>query len=231
MRPLSARPATAGGVALSARGLSAGEVAERVQAGHVNQVERPTSRSLRSIIGSNLFTRFNALLGGLLVATLMVGSPGDGLFGLEVVANTLVGVVEEIRAKLTLDRMALVTAPRAKTRRDGRLVELPLDQLVLDDVVQLGRGDQVPVDGVVLESHGLEVDESILTGEFRPLPQKPGDAVYSGSIVSGGSGVFRADAVGSSTYAARIEVEARKFHPATSELGWESTAFLCWSPL
>jgi cation-transporting ATPase E len=201
-----------------ARGLSAIEVADRVARGLVNDVPSAPTRSVRDIVRANVFTRFNALLGGMLVVILIVGPIQDALFGLVLIANSLIGIVQEIRAKRTLDRLTLLTAPRARVVRDGEVMDLAVGEVVLDDVLDAPAGAQVVVDGTVLTSEGLEVDESLLTGEADPVVKGPGDGVLSGSFVVAGSGRFRATRVGAEAYAVKIAEDARRFTLTSSEL-------------
>jgi cation-transporting ATPase E len=200
------------------RGLSAAEVAERVDRGLVNDVPSAPTRTIGQIVRSNVLTRFNLLLGSLLAVILVVGPLQDALFGLVIVANTVVGIVQEVRAKRTLDRLEVVNAPRARVVRDGRVGELAVGQVVLDDVLEAAAGDQVVVDGEVLEAAGLEVDESLLTGESEPVDRRPGDRLLSGSFVAAGSGRYQATKVGREAYAVRLGEEARRFTLARSEL-------------
>lgn len=199
-------------------GLTSGEVAERVRAGAVNVDEDRTSRTIAEIFRANTFTRFNAILGAMLVLILVSGDWADALFGVVLVANTAIGVVQEWRAKRTLDRLAVLSAPRARVVRDGRVCEVPTAEVVLDDLCELAAGDQVVVDGVALESDHLEVDESLLTGESDPVAKRFGDAVLSGSIVVAGRGRLRATGVGRDAYARRLATEARRFDLVDSEL-------------
>ena len=203
---------------VTAAGLTAAEVAERRAAGLANDYAPPSSRPVREILRANLFTRFNALLGSLFVVILVVGPLQDALFGVTLVANTLVGVVQEIRAKRALDRLAVVTAPRATVLRDGTTSEIEAREVVLDDVVQVSAGDQLVVDGTVLTDTAVRLDESLLTGESRPVGKGPGDTVLSGSFVVAGSARFRVTAVGADSYAAQLESEARTFSLAGSEI-------------
>jgi cation-transporting P-type ATPase E len=199
-------------------GLTSAQVAERIAAGQVNEVEQQTSRPLSAIIRANVLTRFNAILGVLFFAVISVGSPADALFGLVVVWNALIGIVQEVRAKRTLDRLAVLSAPNAVVVRDGEAVDVALGAVVLDDVVRLRTGDQVSADGVVSDSDGLEIDESLLTGESDPVDKTPGDEVLSGSFVVAGSGAFQATAVGADAYAHRLAAETKRFTKARSEL-------------
>ena len=160
----------------------------------MNVADERTSRSLREIARANIFTRFNAILGSMLVVILIVGPIQDALFGLVLVANALIGIVQEYRAKRTLDRLAVLNAPRATVVRDGQTVEIAVEEIVLDDLVELRTGDQVAADGIVTAADGLELDESLLTGESDPVTKAPGDEVLSGSIVVAGSRPVPGDA-------------------------------------
>src|SRR5882757_7966406 len=152
-----------------ARGLTARQVAERVAAGRANTVPVQSSRSLAAIVRANVFTWFNGLIGALFVIMLVVAPIQDSLFGFVIIFNALIGIVQEWRAKRTLDSLAIVGEARPRVRRDGAERQVQAADLVLDDVVLLGPGEKVPVDGVVLESTALEVDESLLTGEADPV--------------------------------------------------------------
>lgn len=177
-------------------GLTSAEVKERISKGETNQSHDRTSRTLGEIIRANVFTRFNAILAVLLAAVITTGEYKDGLFGIVLVFNALIGIVQEIKAKRTLDRLAVLSASGIKVVRDGTLHELAPDALVLDDIVQLGLGDQVPADGVVLEAVGLEIDESLLTGEADPIDKERDAKVMSGSFVVAGVGRIQTTAVG-----------------------------------
>jgi cation-transporting P-type ATPase E len=212
-------PASApGAVTTSPNGLSAAEVADRIARGQVNRADERTSRTLGEIIRANVFTRFNAILGSMLVVILIVGPFQDALFGIVLVSNALIGIVQEYRAKRTLDRLAVLNAPKATVVRDGREHDVALTDIVLDDLVGLRTGDQVPADGTVSQAAGLEVDESLLTGESEPVVKEPDDEVLSGSIVVAGSGRFQATRVGADAYARKLAHEARRFTLVRSEL-------------
>jgi cation-transporting ATPase E len=200
------------------RGLTATEVAERVAAGRTNDVPSASTRSVARIVRDNVFTRFNAILGAMLAVILIVGPVQDALFGIVLIANTAVGIVQEVRAKRTLDRLAVLTAPRAKVVRDGEVSSVEVHEVVADDLVEAGAGDQIVVDGEVVSADALEVDESLLTGEAAPVRKELGDAVSSGSFVAAGAGRYRATAVGSEAYAARLAADARRFTLTRSEL-------------
>ncbi|AKA05490.1 cation-transporting ATPase [Streptomyces noursei ZPM] len=216
--PGDGRPAGGNGREVARRGLTTAEVAERVARGEVNDVPVRSSRSTADIVRSNVFTRFNAIIGVLFVIILIVGPIQDGLFGFVILANTGIGIFQELRAKKTLDSLALIGETRPTVRRDGAAVQVPTSEVVLDDVLELGPGDKAIVDGEVLESDGLEIDESLLTGEADPVVKKPGDPVMSGSFVVAGNGAFTATKVGRAAYAAQLAEEASRFTLVHSEL-------------
>ncbi|GAS98703.1 metal cation transporter P-type ATPase ctpE [Mycolicibacterium canariasense] len=199
-------------------GLSDTEVAQRVADGHTNDVPTRAARSVSEIVRANVFTRINAILGVLFVIVLATGSVINGLFGLLIVANSAIGIIQELRAKQTLDRLAIVGQTKPLVRRQSGTRELTPNEVVLDDIIELGSGDQIIVDGEVLEETNLEVDESLLTGEADPIQKDPGDHVMSGSFVVAGSGAYRATKVGREAYAAKLAEEASKFTLVKSEL-------------
>ncbi len=145
-------------------GLSAAQVAERRADGRVNLQRQPGSRSISDILRENIFTLFNGILTGCFIAVLLLGDLRDGFFYGVVVVNALIGIVQEVRAKRVLDRAALLAAPESRVRRDGAVVAIALEDVVLDDLLVLRPGDQIPADAVVAESTGLSLDESLLTG-------------------------------------------------------------------
>ncbi|MGP2439131.1 HAD-IC family P-type ATPase [Streptomyces sp. JW3] len=203
---------------LSAAGLSGAEVADRVARGQVNDVPVRSSRSTLDIVRANVFTRFNAIIGVLWVIMLVVAPIQDSLFGFVILANTGIGIVQEWRAKQTLDSLALIGEARPAVRRDGRATPIGTSGIVLDDVIEFGPGDKVVVDGVCVETDGLEIDESLLTGEADPVVKRPGDQVMSGSFVVAGGGAYRATRVGRQAYAAQLAEEASRFTLVHSEL-------------
>jgi cation-transporting ATPase E len=205
-------------------GLTSAQVAQRVTAGESNDTGRRTSRPVPDIVRANVATRFNAIVGALCAVVLVTGHPQDALFGLVIVANTGIGVIQELRAKRTLDRLAVLGEEPARVVRDGAETALRPRDIVLGDLVLIGPGDRIMVDGEVTGRSGspggtgIEVDESLLTGETDPVTKKAGDQVLSGSFVVSGSGAFTATRVGRQSYAARLEAEASVFSLARSEL-------------
>src|SRR5215471_14125897 len=189
-------------------GLSGTEVADRRSRGLANTRAEPTSRSLAEILRTNILTRFNFILGALLAVILTVGEPQDALFD----------IGQELRAKRTLDRLAVLSAPKVRVIRDGSRQDIPVADLVLGDLVDLRSGDQLVADGVVRASAGLEADESLLTGESEPVDKYPGDRLLSGSFVVAGGGGYQATEVGAGAYARRLAAEARRFGLVRSEL-------------
>ncbi|MFC9746934.1 cation-translocating P-type ATPase [Streptomyces niveus] len=201
-----------------ATGLTAAEVAERVARGEVNDVPVRSSRSTGEIVRANVFTRFNALIGILWAIILLVAPIQDSLFGFVIIANTGIGIIQELRAKRTLDGLAVIGEAKPVVRRDGVAAGISTSEIVLGDVVELGPGDKVVVDGEIVEADNLEVDESLLTGEADPVLKRPGDTVMSGSFVVAGGGAFRATKVGREAYAAQLAEEASRFTLVQSEL-------------
>lgn len=167
------------------------------------------SRTYLEIVASNVFTLFNLILGGLLVLTLTLGDPKDGLFGGVIVANSLIGIVQEVRAKRVLDRLAVLVAPKARRLRDGVVELVAVADVAPGDVLRLEPGDQLVADGVVTTSRGLSMDESVLTGESDSVAKEPGDEVLSGAYCVAGAGELRVDAVGVDSFAQRLAQEAR----------------------
>ncbi|MHB1596457.1 MAG: HAD-IC family P-type ATPase [Streptosporangiaceae bacterium] len=224
---LSAR---VGGVAadLADTGLSSAQVAERVSAGQINDPGGQPTRTIAQIARANVLTRFNAILGGLFAVIVLVGPLQDGLFGLVLVANSGIGIIQELRAKRTLDRLSVLNAPTARVVRDGSLAQIPAARVVLGEVIDLAPGDQIVVDGLVLRSFGLEIDESLLSGEAEPVGKPPEARVLSGSFVVAGGGRIVAEQIGVTSYAARLASQARSYTPARSEIRDAINRLLTW---
>ena len=209
-------------------GLTAAEVAERVADGRVNNVPDAPVRSLGQIIRANVLTPVNGIISTLFVLILIAGYPADALFAGVIVSNSVIGIVQELQARRTLNELAVLSAPKARVRRDGDTVEVGISEVVADDILELSPGDQVVVDGDVLAASGLELDESLLTGESDPVEKHEDDQVLSGSFVSAGSGFYRATHIGADSYAAKLSEEARRFELADSELRRGVNIILRW---
>lgn len=214
--------------AANATGLTLDEVRSRTELGQVNLMPSDTGRSFWRIMQANLFTLFNLIVGGSFALLLVLGYWQDALFGFFVIANVVIGVAQEFRAKLTLSRLAVLNAPRARVMRDGAVTEVRVGEVVLDDIFVLSAGDQVTADAVVLEAHGLDIDESLLTGEADPVSSTAGRELMSGSTVVAGSGLARVIRVGADSYAARITAEAKQFSLVRSELRTGIAKIIKW---
>ncbi|MGX6748385.1 HAD-IC family P-type ATPase [Streptomyces xantholiticus] len=199
-------------------GLTSSEVAARVARGEVNDVPVRSSRSAVDIVRANVFTRFNAIIGVLWVIMFFVAPIQDSLFGFVIIANTGIGIIQELRAKKTLDSLAVIGEAKPRVRRDGVTTAISTSEIVLGDLVELGPGDKVVVDGEIAEADSIEVDESLLTGEADPVLKQPGDLVMSGSFVVAGGGAFTATKVGREAYAAQLAEKASRFTLVHSEL-------------
>ncbi|MDQ5974238.1 MAG: cation-transporting P-type ATPase [Actinomycetota bacterium] len=199
-------------------GLTAADVAERVARGQANDAPDARSRSLGDIVRANTFTWFNGLIGSLWLVMLLVAPIQDSLFGFVIVANTGIGIIQEWRASRTLAKLAVIGEAKPVVRRDGADVEVSPGDVVLDDLIVLRTGDQLVVDGVVVEADGLEIDESLLTGEADPVDMVEGAPAMSGSFVVAGSGLYQATRVGKDSFAAGLTEQAKKFHLTNSEL-------------
>jgi cation-transporting ATPase E len=199
-------------------GLTAADVAERVAAGRTNAFTADTSRSVWNIVRANVFTLFNGIVFACFFVLFVLGRWQDALFGLAAFANSIIGCVQEFRAKAALDRLALLNAPKARVRRDGSEVELVPAEIVLDDILVLRAGDQVPADAVVVDTRALQIDESMLTGESDAIDKRSGDDALSGSIVVSGEGSARVTRVGADSYANKFAGEAKRFSLVASEV-------------
>ncbi|MCL2492408.1 MAG: HAD-IC family P-type ATPase, partial [Coriobacteriia bacterium] len=191
---------------------------ERIARGQVNTPPETRTRSIERIIRDHVFTLFNALNFVLFLLVVSVGQFKNGLFFLIVIANTVIGVYQDIRAKLTIDNLAVIVATHARVVRDGDERSIPQEEVVLGDVVMLSLGDQVCADSRVLVSDNLEIDEALLTGESNPVLKESGDKVYSGSFVVAGSGAVEVAAVGQDSYAQQIAAHMRYEKKQNSQL-------------
>ena len=209
-------------------GLTAAQVEAQRAAGNTNDYQDATSRSASEILRANVFTVFNAILCTALVIVLLVGNWRDALFGFVLILNTATGTLAEIRAKRALDALSVLAAPTACAIRDAEEREIPVADVVLGDLLRISTGQQVPADGVVVEDHNVEIDESILTGESVSVRKDPGENVLSGTTVVAGSALVQVEAVGAAAYAHRLAAQARKYSTVTSELQVGTNRVLKW---
>lgn len=198
-------------------GLTSEEVAQRVSAGQVNADADVKTRSIKQICYQNIFTLFNAVNVILCCFVLYTGSLKNALFMIVIICNTAIGIVQEIRSKKTTDALSIIVASKATVVRDGTLTQIPLDQIVLGDVVELGRGAQIPADAHVISGE-CSVNESLLTGESKLVKKHDGDMLMSGSFVDSGTVYAQVDHVGADNYAARITAEAKAHKAINSEI-------------
>jgi cation-transporting ATPase E len=205
--------------ATTSPGLSSAEVAERVRHGQVNRLPRSDWRDYRSILSRNLFTLFNALVVPAAIALFLLKEyRGAWSVSSLAVINAAIGLVQELRAKRHLDRLALVTQTRVPAIRDGAVCRVPANDVVQDDHMLLAAGESVVADGTVLTAQYLEVDEALLTGESDPVPRRPGDRLLAGSFCVAGEGAYRAQHVGSAALAQQTAAQARRYHHTSSPL-------------
>ena len=209
----------------SAEGLSDEEVRERVAAGKVNGEQTVRTKSVAQILRSNILTFFNfvfIVLAVLLAGFVPAGMDGIGNFGflILIVFNTLVGIVQELRAKRTMDRLSLLSAPKAVVIREGETREIAIEDIVLDDIAELSSGRQVCADGIIVEG-SCEVNESLVTGEPDAIVKNVGDRVISGSFVVSGKAKCRVEHVGADNFVMKISSGAKYFKKPTSEI-WRS---------
>lgn len=210
-------------------GLTSGEVAERREAGLTNRAPDKSSHSLTDILRANILTPFNALITALALVVILVNkSPVNSLFFIAMLLNIVIGVAQELQAKRTLDRLAILVRPTARVIRDGRAQLITSNEVVRDDIVEISLGDQLVADGEIIESEGLEINESLLTGEADPISKNSGDQVMSGSMVVAGHGIMKVTAVGAKSYSARLASEAKQFKRASSELVDSTNRILKW---
>ena len=199
------------------KGLSHEQVAQKTAAGQVNVSPEPMTKSTRQIICDNLFTSFNAIIVAIAACIALVGAYQNLLFLTIIVSNTLIGIIQEIRSKKTIEKLSVLSAPKARVLRDGAFSQIAVESLVLDDIIELSSGHQVCADCIVRQGQ-VEVNESLLTGEADPIYKHPGDLLLSGSFVISGRCLAQVEHVGSENYATKIALEAKKTKKLHSEL-------------
>ena len=213
---------------VSEQGLTQSEVFDAVNRGFVNVTNNRTSRSVLSIVRANVFTLFNAIIFAAMVVVLATGSWKDAVFGFVILINTGIGVVTELRAKRTLDRLSILVASKSIVRREGKNVYVDHSGIVLGDLLWVRSGDQVPADANVVKSWGLEMDESMLTGESVTVRKAADDFVYSGSTAVSGIALMRVTAVGDNSYASKLAAQAKVYTKTISDLSRGINTILKW---
>ena len=198
-------------------GLTNEQVQQRIEEGKINVNENPNTRSYKQIVRENVLTFFNFLNLALMIMVLLVGSYKNSMFMGIIVINTVIGIIQEVRAKKTLDKLSILTESKAVVLREGKKWSISTEKLVLDDILFLKTGDQVPADAKVLEG-SIEVNESLLTGESDNLQKNEGDELFSGSFVTSGEACCQVIHVGKDNYASQITSEAKEFKRHNSEL-------------
>lgn len=200
------------------QGLTAAEAAQRVADGRSNAVKTSTSRSLADIVRANVFTLFNGIIFAAMMLVLITGSWKDSVFGFVIIINTGIGIVTELKAKRTLDRLSILVASDFLVRRDGENVAVPHSGIVMDDLLWIRSGEQVPADGLIVRTWGLELDESMLTGESRTVRHGVGEQIRSGATAVSGMALVRVNAVGAHSYAATLTAQAKVYKKTVSDL-------------
>lgn len=199
-------------------GLTQEEVNKRVEREEVNKIPAAPSRTLGQMIRANFFNIFNAINIVLALLVIIAGSPKNAIFAGVIIVNSIIGVGQELNAKKTLEKLSVLSMAHTNVLRDGKKVDVSVEDIVLDDVLCLASGDQVLVDCELIKGDELEVDESMLTGEADPIYKKEGDKILSGSFIVTGEGYARVKKVGNNTYSSQLANEARKFKIVNSEL-------------
>ena len=201
-----------------ASGLTEDEVAWRTQEGLTNQMPRKGQKSVGQIVASHVFTYFNLLNGLLGVLVMMTGQIKNVLFLGTAISNTLIGIIQELKVKSLIDQLSVITTTKVMVLRGGTKNEISVNDIVLDDIVYLEPGDQVVTDGSVYNCQGLEVNESMLTGESKPVKKADGDPILSGSFISAGTAIMQVEKVGQDCYAAQLVSKAAHKKRAQSEM-------------
>lgn len=210
------------------RGLSAAQVAQRIEEGYLNTPVEPPSKSVKEIIHDNVFTYFNAIFAVLGILLVIVGSFRNLTFLPVIIANTLIGIIQEIRAKKTLDNLTVLNAPHARVLRDGKEIDIAAEDLVLDDLVIFSAGGQIPADGTVIAGD-VQVNEALITGESDEITKKKGDSLLSGSFIVSGKCLARMDKVGEDSYISKLTIEAKSVKElAASEMMQSLTRLVKW---
>lgn len=202
----------------SIKGLTDIEVQERILRGDVNKLPKAPSKTFLQILRSNFFNMFNALNLVLAAAVIIAGSPKNAIFAGVIIVNSLIGVIQEVKAKNIIEKLSVISEAQCMAARNGKLVKIGIEEIVRDDIIYIKSGDQILADGILYEGNELEVDESMLTGESDPIHKMANSKLLSGSFVVAGDGYMKVTKVGSNTYSSKLADEAKKFKITNSEL-------------
>ena len=198
-------------------GLCASQVAERKNQGLTNKVERTVGKSYASIFIDNIFTFFNMLGLSIMVLMFILGSFGNLFFSVVILANTFIGIIQEIKAKKSIEKLSIMSAPTAKVIRDGQECEVSVGDVVLDDIIRFEAGKQIIADCIVVDGE-IEVNEALLTGESIAIKKRKGDSLLSGSFVVSGTCLAQTEHVGHENYVEKLSAKAKKYQKPKSEL-------------
>ncbi|MEG1003690.1 cation-translocating P-type ATPase [Clostridium sp.] len=199
-------------------GLTEEQVKERVLRGEVNKIPKAPSKTFPQILRANFFTMFNALNIVLAIAVIIAGSPKNAIFAGVIVVNSLIGVIQEVKAKNIIEKLSVISEANCNVLRGGSIRRIGIEEIVKDDILYISSGDQILADGIMYEGDELEIDESMLTGEADPVPKRKEDKILSGSFVVAGEGYMKVTKVGANTYSSKLADEARRFKITNSEL-------------
>ncbi len=199
------------------KGLTTEIIEQRKKDGLSNASDKSKGKSISQIILSNIFTFFNLLFLVIAIILIIIGEFKNLIFLVTVLANLFIGIYQEIKAKKQIDKLSLLSVPTSIVMRDGKKIEIPVEEVVLDDITFFTSGKQISTDCVVLEGN-VEADESLLTGESEAIAKPKGSILYSGSFIVGGSCVARVDKVGSNSYIEKLAKDAKKYKKPKSEL-------------
>lgn len=211
---------------LEINGLTKEEVLKKRENGEENKLQKAPSKTLGQILKSNFLTMFNALNLILAVAVIIAGSPKNAIFAVVIITNSLIGVFQELKAKKIIEKLSVISKANCVAIRDGEKVNIGIEDIVKDDVIFLKAGDQILVDGEVILSDELEVDESMLTGESDSVEKIEKSKVLSGSFVVAGEAYMKVTKVGEETYSSKLVDEAKKFKIVTSEIQRDTNKLL-----
>lgn len=198
-------------------GLTSEQVNERIENGYVNYMDNKNTKTYKSIFFSNIFTFFNMLCFAVAAALIAVGSFNNLFFMVILLANMTIGIIQEIKAKLTIEKIRLVTTNFAKVRRNGKDLDIKTSDVVLDDIILFAFGDQICSDSIILKGE-VEVNESLLTGESVSIKKKKGDMLLAGSYITSGNCICRVDRVAEANYTSQLQIKAKKYKKPDSEL-------------